>query len=413
MVTDTHNRRAQAAAAVYEREFTAQGIHCVQTSKDEPKLPERFDLVLVFGGDRTILRAIQEPRLREAPILAVSYGNVGALGNSPETVSSERIASGAYIATLFPLLSFVATDIHGMTHEGFALNDIAVRADTRMPGAAHLRVVVDHDVLAEELIGDGIVLATPLGSTAYNKNAGGAVLDIGLESFVLTAIAAPLPYPTTVHNPGTEVTIEVLRSEESCVNLSFDSSVIVELSHVSVSYAADAVQLAFMQEPTFIPRLKRLLAQRRAVRDGTKSQPSVGTARDGSTMHYTVGAVIEQDGRYLLIERAEFPPGFAGPAGHVDLGEDPLPAMIREVTEEVGLHVTSSEVLFDEEVPNNPCGYGITTHHWVLYRVQTSGDLHVDKHEAKSFGWFTPAQLAELQLETVWEYWFKKLGILE
>lgn len=141
-------------------------------------------------------------------------------------------------------------------------------------------------------------------------------------------------------------------------------------------------------------------------------EPKQGTAPNGEQMHYSVGAVIWADGKYFLIERAQFPPGFAGPAGHVDQGENPDDALAREIMEETGLTVVLQRLLFKEVVADNPCGYGITTHTWWLYAVVTSGDPAVDAHEAKSWDWFTPEQIRRLDLEDVWEYWFQKMGVI-
>ena len=129
-------------------------------------------------------------------------------------------------------------------------------------------------------------------------------------------------------------------------------------------------------------------------------------------MHYSVGAVIERDGTYLLLERAQFPPGFAGAAGHVDVDEEPDDALAREVVEETGLRVISQNLLFSEVAPDNPCGYGVTTHTWWVYAVEVTGEPDVDAHEAKSWGWFTPEAIATLPLEDVWLRWFQKLEII-
>lgn len=141
-------------------------------------------------------------------------------------------------------------------------------------------------------------------------------------------------------------------------------------------------------------------------------EPKVGTSANGAPMHYSVGAVIVQNGRYLLINRLKPPPGWAGPAGHVDEGEDPENAIIREVREETGLTVTRSDLLFAEEVDGNWCRRGTTCHHWCLYACEVTGDLVPERLETKAVGWLTPNQMLEIELEEVWEYWFRKLGVL-
>jgi 8-oxo-dGTP pyrophosphatase MutT (NUDIX family) len=141
-------------------------------------------------------------------------------------------------------------------------------------------------------------------------------------------------------------------------------------------------------------------------------QPKEGTSTAGILMHYSVGAVIKKDNRYLLIDRVVFPLGFAGLAGHIDRNETPEGALVREVKEESGLDVQKSTLLFEEELGWNTCSYGITTHYWHLFKCDTSGSLTRDTHEAKSIGWYTASEILSLKLEPVWEYWFKKLGII-
>lgn len=140
--------------------------------------------------------------------------------------------------------------------------------------------------------------------------------------------------------------------------------------------------------------------------------PEEGRSSEGRAMHYSVGAVIQKDGKYLLLDRTHVPFGYAGPAGHVDVGEKPLDALHREVKEETGLLVIDSELLFDEEVPENRCGRGVDVHFWYLYTCKVEGDIKMDQREAQHMDWFTAEEMRSLALEPVWKYWFEKLGII-
>lgn len=140
--------------------------------------------------------------------------------------------------------------------------------------------------------------------------------------------------------------------------------------------------------------------------------PKSGTAKDGSEMHYSVGAVIKRGGKYLLVDRAKFPPGYAGIAGHVDEGEGPEGALIREVKEEGGYRVKKCKRLFEEELANE-CRRGVKTHKWSLYECEVEGDMEWNPEETKSIGWYSPDEMKRLALEPVWEYWFRKLKVLD
>ena len=144
-----------------------------------------------------------------------------------------------------------------------------------------------------------------------------------------------------------------------------------------------------------------------------EATPKVGTSASGAIMHYSVGAVISRDGKYLIVDRVKIPLGHAGIAGHVDKGEQPADAIRRETEEECGLSVIGTpRLLFSEEI-NNPCSKGVGVHFWFLYEVEVAeGNVRLEQGKAKSIGWFTPEEIRSLQLEPIWEYWFRKLGVI-
>ncbi len=138
----------------------------------------------------------------------------------------------------------------------------------------------------------------------------------------------------------------------------------------------------------------------------------IGKSKDGYAMHYSVGTVIKKDGKFLLIDRANEPFGYAGVAGHLRENENPENAIRQHVKEEVNLEVVESKLLYVEELSNNRCHRGIIPHYWYLFECEAKGDPKPFILEAKSAGWFTPEEMKEIKFEPAWEYWFKKLGIL-
>ncbi len=137
---------------------------------------------------------------------------------------------------------------------------------------------------------------------------------------------------------------------------------------------------------------------------------------DKSPIHFSVGAIIKnKEGKYLLIDRLKPPFGFACPAGHVDEGEDWETAIIREVTEETGLVTVSVKQIgfdYDSDIPQEKCSRGIGYHLWNFYEVETTGNLIFKYDEVKSIDWYTPEQIKELHLESVWDFVFKRLEII-
>jgi ADP-ribose pyrophosphatase YjhB (NUDIX family) len=149
--------------------------------------------------------------------------------------------------------------------------------------------------------------------------------------------------------------------------------------------------------------------------------PKLGKSKDGKDMHYSVGALIERSGKYLLIDRKNVPLGFACLAGHVDEGETAEQTLLREVEEESGLKVEKYELVAEEMVDQGGLGWGkcvmgVGLHYYYLYRCRVSGKPELDTHEAKSIGWFSVAEIkrlvAEKKMEPVWKYWLEKLGII-
>lgn len=137
-------------------------------------------------------------------------------------------------------------------------------------------------------------------------------------------------------------------------------------------------------------------------------KPKKGRAKDGGQMHYSVGAIIQQKGKYLLINRAVPPFGFAGIAGHVDENEEPVEALKREVKEESGLTVRKADLLAEEEINGNWCSKGIHVHYWYLFKCTATGKITRNIRETKSIKWYTREEIKNLTLEPVWAYWFEK-----
>jgi len=129
-------------------------------------------------------------------------------------------------------------------------------------------------------------------------------------------------------------------------------------------------------------------------------------------MHFSVGALIQKNGKYLLIDRASPPFGFAGVAGHIDEGEEPSEALNRELKEESGLTLKHAAMLIEEEVDGNVCSKGTTIHYWYVYGCEVTGTVKRNLRETKSIGWYSAEEIKKLKLEPIWQYWFKKLQII-
>ncbi|MBS3152882.1 NUDIX hydrolase [Candidatus Woesearchaeota archaeon] len=133
--------------------------------------------------------------------------------------------------------------------------------------------------------------------------------------------------------------------------------------------------------------------------------------------HFSVGALIKNKDKYLVINRNLYPPGYAGIAGHVNKRETQEKALIREVKEETNYNILSKELLFHEIIEGNECRTGFKKHEWYLYWCKCNGKLKLLKREEKSIKYLTQKQINKIykkgKLEPVWEYWFKKLKLIK
>ena len=143
------------------------------------------DLLLALGGDGTVLNALHAGAPKSRPALGVALGSIGALTLvSVERLAwaLEQIATGRWTPVDIPALDVAWGEAHG----GVAINDVAIVRDG--PGQILVSITVD-GVLYARLAGDGLVVATALGSSAYTMAAGGPILAPGTEGMVVTPLA--------------------------------------------------------------------------------------------------------------------------------------------------------------------------------------------------------------------------------
>lgn len=163
------------------------------------------DLVLALGGDGTTLVALHVGAAVSRPVMGVACGSVGALTSVKAADAGwalEQVTEGRFTPVPVPAL-----EIEWAGGGGVAINDLVVIRDG--PGQVLVSITVD-DVLYARLAGDGLVVATALGSSAYTMAAGGPLVAAGAEGMVITPLAdhggsiVPL-----VTGPGARITLDV------------------------------------------------------------------------------------------------------------------------------------------------------------------------------------------------------------
>jgi len=148
------------------------------------------DVIVALGGDGFMLQTLHATQDIPTPVYGMNRGTVGFLMNTYAVDNLPDRLVGAERTRINPL-SMMAQTMDGQTHRAIAINEVSLlRAG---PQAAKLRISVDGRERMDELVSDGVLLATPAGSTAYNYSAHGPILPIGADVLALTALNAFRP----------------------------------------------------------------------------------------------------------------------------------------------------------------------------------------------------------------------------
>jgi len=148
--------------------------------------PADADVVVALGGDGLMLQTLHRHMRTNQPIYGMHRGTVGFLMNEFSSHDLRTRLAAARETLIHPLL-MRATDFHGAVHIHHAINEVALFRQSHQ--AARLRILVDEHERMPELIADGILVATPAGSTAYNLSAQGPILPINAALLALTPIS--------------------------------------------------------------------------------------------------------------------------------------------------------------------------------------------------------------------------------
>jgi len=152
--------------------------------------PADADIIVALGGDGLMLQTLHQHMHSGKPIYGMHRGTVGFLMNEYATHDLHRRLTDARESVIHPLL-MRATDIHGAVHIHHAINEVYLYRQTYQ--AARLRILIDERVRMPELVADGVLVATPAGSTAYNFSVQGPIVPINAALLALTPISAFRP----------------------------------------------------------------------------------------------------------------------------------------------------------------------------------------------------------------------------
>lgn len=200
---------------------------------------ENADAIVALGGDGLMLQTGHRFMDSGKPIYGMHCGSVGFLMNDFDTDDLIARLNAAETSEIHPLV-MRATDIHGKMHMARAINEVSMLRQTHQ--AAKLRVSVDDRIRLPELICDGILVATPAGSTAYNLSAQGPILPINSPLLALTPISPfrPRRWRGALLPNGAHITIDVLDAEKRPTAAVADHKEVRDVCKVQVSEDASA-----------------------------------------------------------------------------------------------------------------------------------------------------------------------------
>ena len=230
--------------------------------EDAAKLARETDLIMVFGGDGTMLRASRETAGLGTPLLGVNIGGLGFL----TAVSSDLLAAALKHVWRGELkyetraLLEVSGEFQGQTIRANALNDVVVSR-----GAVSRLIALDVSVDGEIITryrGDGLIVSSPTGSTAYSLAAGGPIVLPTAEIMTLTPICPHALSNRSIIMPLSSTICIKAANPSPATILSADGQVVANLDAgdvVTIRRSRRAVHLARLADSTFLEAMRRKL----------------------------------------------------------------------------------------------------------------------------------------------------------
>jgi NAD+ kinase len=216
---------------------------------------DEADVIVALGGDGHMLQTLHSFMQRNIPIYGMNRGTVGFLLNEYSEDRLEERIQTADPFTLHPLRMLVTT-CDDKTVQYMAVNEVSLLRETRQ--AAKIRISIDGKVRIPKLVGDGLLVATPAGSTAYNLSAHGPIVPLGTDLLALTPLSAFRPrrwrgalLPHTV-----SVELEVIDPEKRPVSAVADMHEVRDVRNVIIEEAREInLNLLFDREHNLAERI--------------------------------------------------------------------------------------------------------------------------------------------------------------
>ena len=200
---------------------------------DQTKL-ELSDVIIAIGGDGILLKALRNSIEKNKPVFGLNKGNVGFLMNELSFDNLENRIQTARKVKMHPLF-MSAHKINGNIFTELAVNEVSILRQTHQ--AAHLKITVDKKERLNELVCDGILVSTPIGSTAYNLSARGPIIPLNANILALTPISSfrPRRWRGALLPQRVKIRIEVLNFDTRPVSATADNVEARDIKYIEIS----------------------------------------------------------------------------------------------------------------------------------------------------------------------------------
>ena len=251
---------ASSAKRALRAAFVASEAEAAQAALDELRGrygtldPGEADVIVPLGGDGFMLETLHRFVDNKKPIFGMHRGSVGFLMNPYHPDGLDERLAAAQPVELHPLE--MTARQNGNSRRAIAFNEVSLLRETRQ--AAKLQVSVDGVVRLDELMADGVLLSTPVGSTAYNLSAHGPIIPLGAAILALTPISAfrPRRWRGALLPHGARVRIEVLENDKRPVSAVADFTEVRDVTSVEIHENRDiSITLLFDHEANLEERV--------------------------------------------------------------------------------------------------------------------------------------------------------------
>lgn len=200
--------------------------------------PQDAETIVALGGDGFMLQTMHRFMNSGKRIYGMNRGSVGFLMNDYQAEGLRERIAAAIVERIHPL-RMNAIDTQGVSHKALAINEVSLFRQSYQ--AAKLKITVDGQTRMEELVCDGVMVATPAGSTAYNLSAQGPIIPIEAPLLALTPVSAfrPRRWRGALLPNRVTVDMEVLEQDKRPVNAVADHTEVKSVQRVRIREARD------------------------------------------------------------------------------------------------------------------------------------------------------------------------------